>query len=246
MTRPAETVFVPSLDEMAHECVRRAVAGIPAPTLVDATAGNGYDAAFLASVLGSGALYAFDIQKKALLATRDRLTRAFPSLHTELVTPCVSGFPEPSSSCAALVAPCASGAQQAFSRCSLPRLRSQASGAPRAYLLLASHSGLASFVPPPIHAAMFNLGFLPGSDKAFSTAAASTLAALDALLTRMAKGGILSIHLYTGHPGGRQEADAVLELAASLPRDGWRVILVSQHNKLKNKEHLILAERRSG
>ncbi|MEG0024639.1 MAG: class I SAM-dependent methyltransferase [Akkermansia sp.] len=44
-------------------------------TVVDATAGNGYDSLFLAQLIGeTGTLHLFDIQACALSATRDRLS----------------------------------------------------------------------------------------------------------------------------------------------------------------------------
>lgn len=46
----------------------------PGDTVVDATAGNGHDALFLAQLVGkSGHVYAFDVQKSAIEATRLRL-----------------------------------------------------------------------------------------------------------------------------------------------------------------------------
>lgn len=47
---------------------------IPGMVVVDATAGNGYDTAFLAERVGpSGRVFAFDIQQEALEVTRKRL-----------------------------------------------------------------------------------------------------------------------------------------------------------------------------
>jgi SAM-dependent methyltransferase len=46
----------------------------PGDTVIDATAGNGVDTAFLAALVGpSGAVYGFDIQEQALAKTRERL-----------------------------------------------------------------------------------------------------------------------------------------------------------------------------
>jgi len=46
----------------------------PGDSAIDATAGNGYDSAFLANTVGPhGHVYVFDLQKKALTATKSHL-----------------------------------------------------------------------------------------------------------------------------------------------------------------------------
>lgn len=49
---------------------------------------------------------------------------------------------------------------------------------------------------------MFNLGYLPGGDKAFTTRAESTVKALQTALRWLAPGGFISILAYRGHEGG--------------------------------------------
>ena len=71
---------------------------------------------------------------------------------------------------------------------------------------------------------MFNLGYLPGSDKTLTTSAATTLPALDAALARLnPSAGVLSVMTYRAHPGGLAEHTAVLEWRDSLPRAQFRV-----------------------
>ena len=221
MTRPAETFLLPGLDDLAHQAVRSAAAHVTAPTLVDATAGNGYDTEFLASFTGrGGTVYAFDVQKPALDNTASRLTTVSPGLNIRYVAP---------------------ESQIQFSP-TLPE--NHQAGKADAILILDSHAHLARYITGPVHAAMFNLGFLPRSNKAVTTTKQSTLAALEALLPLMAADSVISLHLYTGHSSGQEEAEAVLARTEALPRNSWRVLCISQHNKLKNKEHLILIEHR--
>jgi predicted methyltransferase len=77
----------------------------------------------------------------------------------------------------------------------------------------ADHSDLASHVSLEhrgnISCAMFNLGYLPFSDKSVVTQASSTLRALDALEAILAPAGLISILSYVGHPTGLQESQAV-------------------------------------
>ena len=58
-------------------------------------------------------------------------------------------------------------------------------------------------------AIVFNLGYLPGSDKSVQTAPGSTLPALNAAAELLQPGGLLLVTAYRGHPGGIEEADAV-------------------------------------
>ena len=189
-------VSLPALTEIAHRAVARAFEaralpkggdGVPAfPFAVGATAGNGYDAVFLARQVGEGGLMAAE----GLLG-RVRLVR---SGHEHMERELARLFP-------AL------------------ELRGK------------------------VTAIMFNLGFLPGSDKAVTTAAPTTVAALDAASRLLACGGVLSAHVYTGHRGGMEEDRAVLAWSAALSPEEWRVLSLSQPNKARNLERLILAER---
>jgi hypothetical protein len=55
----------------------------------------------------------------------------------------------------------------------------------------------------------FNLGYLPGGDKTLVTRPQTTLAALDAAAVLLRPGGLLSVLVYVGHPGGTAEHAAV-------------------------------------
>lgn len=92
-------------------------------------------------------------------------------------------------------------------------------------------------------AVVFNLGFLPGSDKSRVTRAETTLAALRAAVTLLGAPGLLSVHAYTGHRGGAEECRQVLDFFAALPRKLWRVHILGDGNKPRNGEWLVLAER---
>ena len=61
-------------------------------------------------------------------------------------------------------------------------------------------------------AVMFNLGFLPRSDKTVVTQAASSTLAIAAALEVLKQDGILTILVYRGHDGGQDEYDAVHRL----------------------------------
>lgn len=75
------------------------------------------------------------------------------------------------------------------------------------------HEEMVQQIPSASHgsvdAILFNLGYLPGGDKARTTQTKSTLAALDASLQLLRPGGMLSVAAYPGHPEGARECKAV-------------------------------------
>jgi tRNA G37 N-methylase Trm5 len=117
-------------------------------------------------------------------------------------------------------------------------------------LLAAGHESLALYLAQPntpparLSAAMFNLGFLPGSNKEITTQPATTLAALEALLPYFNFRGVISVHCYSGHQGGREESRQVLAWAARQPRRQWWIYRYHTFNKIKAREDLLLLERR--
>jgi hypothetical protein len=64
---------------------------------------------------------------------------------------------------------------------------------------------------------MFNLGYLPGSDKQVTTDSGSTRAAIQAASEMLKPGGAITIIAYRGHAGGLEEATIVEQYLAELP-----------------------------
>jgi methylase of polypeptide subunit release factors len=85
----------------------------------------------------------------------------------------------------------------------------------------AGHERMSEFLPEEakgrIAAVMFNLGYLPGNDHSVTTHSETTIAAVDQALGILAVKGIITLVLYTGHPGGAEEAADVLAHATNLP-----------------------------
>lgn len=116
----------------------------------------------------------------------------------------------------------------------------------RVTIFRAGHEDLAEHLPSEargrVRAATFNLGFLPGSDRRVITKPETTLAALMTLLPFMAPGGVVSIAVYTGHPGGQAEGEAIAAWCAALDPTLWRAVRHEQVNKPVNREVLYLLE----
>jgi len=100
--------------------------------------------------------------------------------------------------------------------------------AERVFLHEASHATLAGTLPAEVHghvgAVMFNLGYLPGGDHSITTTPDTTVRALQQALTLLHAGGVVTVVLYTGHPGGAAEARAVTDWAAALDQEAVQVL----------------------
>ncbi|XP_047331698.1 putative rRNA methylase YtqB, partial [Impatiens glandulifera] len=85
------------------------------------------------------------------------------------------------------------------------------------------HSRMHEVVPKgePVRVVAFNLGYLPGGDKALITGPKTTLMALESAKDLLTHGGLISVVGYVGHPGGREEFETVREFGSRLPVDEW-------------------------
>lgn len=84
-------------------------------------------------------------------------------------------------------------------------------------LNLGDHADLDRTPLTPLSAALFNLGYLPASDRSIVTSSASSVRAIRAAVGFLRPGGILTVLAYTGHPGGAEEAEAIRNLLTSQP-----------------------------
>lgn len=97
-------------------------------------------------------------------------------------------------------------------------------GAPSNYTLFnVSHHRAAEFVTGKVRAGMFNLGYLPGSDKKVTTMHETTLAAIDAAISMMDTDAIVLIAIYPGHAEGELEGRLVGEKLSKLDRHDYTV-----------------------
>lgn len=91
---------------------------------------------------------------------------------------------------------------------------------------------------------MFNLGYLPYSeDLSIITKPDSTIEAIDKLLGMLKKGGIITISVYDGHDGGKEERDALLAYVKSLHQADVHVARYELLNQRKNPPFLIAIEK---
>lgn len=115
-------------------------------------------------------------------------------------------------------------------------------------LLQRDHAEMDAAVPSEFHgqvaAVMFNLGYLSGGDHGIVTRPSTTLAAVQQSLALLRRGGVLTVLAYTGHAGGREEADLVQRRLAGLNRDEWDVATFTSDGTRSPAPQLFVVTRR--
>ncbi len=116
----------------------------------------------------------------------------------------------------------------------------------RVNLIQDNHKNLTSYLAnnkiESVRCIVFNLGYLPGSDKNIQTSPQTTVQALNSALLSLQKPGIISVLAYTGHIGGRQEAEAVKVWAKALDKQYYRVTIDIPPLVKQSPPELILVE----
>lgn len=158
-----------NLTQKAKDILSDFLKSINAPILIDATCGNGFDTLFLAqNAKSEGKVFAFDIQKSAILQTS--------------------------------------------------KLLKENNLLDKVDIFEISHAHLKEKIPSEffgkINVAMFNLGWLPKSDKTVITKPESTIKALQELSEIIDKANLISLLAYPAHDGGKSELDCVSEYLA--------------------------------
>ena len=95
-----------------------------------------------------------------------------------------------------------------------------------------------------ISAAIFNLGYLPKSDKSIVTNEKTTILALEALLTRLKNQGRIVIVLYDGHEEGKKEKAEILTFVENLSQEVYSVLNYQFINQRNNPPSLICIEKK--
>lgn len=114
----------------------------------------------------------------------------------------------------------------------------------RVTLIMDSHANVDQYVDGPIGGAMFNLGYLPyAEDKTIVTKPDSTITAIHKLLGMLKKGGIITISVYDGHEGGKEERDALIAYVKTLHQADVHVIRYELLNQRNNPPFLIAIEK---
>ena len=110
-----------------------------------------------------------------------------------------------------------------------------------------SHARIAEVIPKSHHgslkAIMFNLGYLPGSDRTVITQTESTLAALNAALELLAPKGVITILAYPGHSGGDQETCNVQNWCGQLDESRFSARIIHGTEPTSTSPRLMVIEK---
>lgn len=111
-------------------------------------------------------------------------------------------------------------------------------------LICDSHEYMTEYVEEPANVIVFNLGYLPGGDKNFVTTSASTISAVISSLQLLAQNGLLCITMYSGHPEGYEEKEALLMFAMDLDPSLYHVSYISMANQPNFPPEILLVTKK--
>ncbi|ALX48430.1 tRNA (mnm(5)s(2)U34)-methyltransferase [Lentibacillus amyloliquefaciens] len=107
-----------------------------------------------------------------------------------------------------------------------------------------SHSNFMHHMPVDkltrLGGAIFNLGYLPGSDKSVITHSESTILAIEGIISHLKQNGIVVLVVYHGHEGGEEEREQLMKYVRLLDQKLYHVLCYGFINQ-KNDPPFILA-----
>lgn len=114
-----------------------------------------------------------------------------------------------------------------------------------ATLIKNGHEAVDEHVSGPVKAAIFNLGFLPGSkeSKRVITMPHTTVTALEKLSGMLVSGGRIAITVYPGHVGGSAEESAVLKFVGRLDVNKWQIARCDSQHRMNYSPFLLCIQK---
>ena len=95
-----------------------------------------------------------------------------------------------------------------------------------------SHANMGAYAEPEsVDCIVFNLGWLPGGDHTIFTHADSTIAAIEAGMTLLRKGGLMCVSMYYGGASGYEERDALMEYWKTIDSNRFTVLVTQFANR---------------
>lgn len=113
-------------------------------------------------------------------------------------------------------------------------------------LILDNHANIGQYIETDtkISAAIFNLGYLPRSDKSVITKGETTIVALEEILLRLKRKGIVVLVVYHGHDGGEKEKEIILKHVVRLDQKKYNVLKYGFINQKNNPPFIIAIEKK--
>jgi len=105
------------------------------------------------------------------------------------------------------------------------------------------HENINQYIEGSVDVVMFNLGYLPKGDPAIITRPKTTIKAISHMIQLLKPGGIISIIIYYGHEGGKEEKEAVLDFLKGIPKEEITVIESNYTNHMNNPPIIVFIEK---
>ena len=126
------------------------------------------------------------------------------------------------------------------------RRRLQAAGLDdQVELICQGHQHMNEHVRQAVSAVIFNLGYLPGGNKALTTQRDTTLAATTQGLALLRQHGLLLLVIYPGHEPGRMEQEVIECMVSGLDQQHFQVLRYQFTNQKNNPPYLLAIEKLS-
>ncbi|OWZ84522.1 class I SAM-dependent methyltransferase [Natranaerobius trueperi] len=109
----------------------------------------------------------------------------------------------------------------------------------RVKLVNQGHENIKEIVDEQVTCIMFNLGYLPGSDKKVVTQPKSTIQAIEHGLDLLEPSGLMTIVVYPGHETGNKEAVSVEQFISTISQEMFDVRKINILNYRNNPPYLI-------
>lgn len=113
----------------------------------------------------------------------------------------------------------------------------------RVVLINDGHEHIDLYIQEKLDFVIYNLGYLPKGDKTIITKASTTLESINKALSLLKKNGILLVTSYTGHEGGQEEYNALLNFFTSLDQRKFNVLKFKFINQRNNPPTLFGLEK---
>lgn len=110
-------------------------------------------------------------------------------------------------------------------------------------VILDSHENILEYVKEKIDCCVFNLGYLPSSNKEIKTNYVSTIKALEKSMSILKKGGIISICAYVGHEGGQKEYEEIIKYLSTKSKKEFNIIEIHHLGRKETSPKLIIIEK---
>lgn len=114
----------------------------------------------------------------------------------------------------------------------------------RVQLILDGHENMDKYINKEVSCVLFNLGYLPRAKHMIITKPDTTIRAIEHSLKLLKPHGIISVAIYTGHPGGEEEKNSIYEFIKELNQSEFNVLECGFINQINNPPQLVLIEKK--